>query len=476
MKYVKEKEKIEYYSKIKSNKIGVFENISNKNELFDFFVAVNYEIFQKPYLLESTFSNFLKVNEELIKQNFGENIKYNEILEKKNIQEIENKKEELFNTIKKDMDIDKLFIIIASFYYLLFYQFKDVKVIKGRTNIGNVYINTILSKFVKFLSVRVENLNINLTDLLNEIYLFDLEDAKYKETEKKEISKTIYFNDIEKRISSCGSNLKTKFELDKEQYKDEISKNFGILENLAQRVYEESVFNYYCLKGKDKEVYSNTLTFIVDILSKEEDKENEWTNFLKYFDKKSIFYFYKWSYFDKKNLLTSKKEEIKCDAKNLSKICGILLADILISNKFLFNNFQINLVGFNLGANVVKYCLKELSKLNGKNNFVKFKNIILIGAATHIKHEDKWREIIKNNVISNFINCYSGSDENLKSFYSICSKNVNKNHKPPIGINSLELKDENGINLVKNFDFTENKFDQLSYNFEKVAEKISQDL
>ena len=51
MKYVKEKEKIEYYSKIKSNKIGVFENITNKNELFDFFVAVNYEIFQKPYLL-----------------------------------------------------------------------------------------------------------------------------------------------------------------------------------------------------------------------------------------------------------------------------------------------------------------------------------------------------------------------------------------------------------------------------------------
>ena len=84
MKYVKEKEKIEYYSKIKSNKIPVFENISNKNELFDFFITVNYDIFQKPYLLESTFSNFLKVNEELIKQTFGENIKYNEILEKKN--------------------------------------------------------------------------------------------------------------------------------------------------------------------------------------------------------------------------------------------------------------------------------------------------------------------------------------------------------------------------------------------------------
>jgi predicted alpha/beta-fold hydrolase len=94
-----------------------------------------------------------------------------------------------------------------------------------------------------------------------------------------------------------------------------------------------------------------------------------------------------------------------------------ILADILISNK-LFNNFQINLVGFSLGANVVKYCIKELNDFNGKKNYIKFKNVILIGAATHLKHEDKWKDIIKNNVIDRFINCYSGCDDKLKSLYS----------------------------------------------------------
>ena len=72
----------------------------------------------------------------------------------------------------------------------------------------------------------------------------------------------------------------------------------------------------------------------------------------------------------------------------MSKFSGNLLADLFIFNK-LFDNFQINLVGFSLGANVVKYCLKELNEFDGKKNFVKFKNVILIGAATHLKHEDK---------------------------------------------------------------------------------------
>ena len=132
----------EYYAKIKANKIGTFENINNKNDLFDLFVCVNYEVFKKPYF-DSTFLSFLTNNEELIKQYFGENTKYKDILEKMELKEVDGKKEELLGVIKKDSD--KLYIIIDSFYYLLFYKFKDTKEIKGRTNIGNVYINTILT-------------------------------------------------------------------------------------------------------------------------------------------------------------------------------------------------------------------------------------------------------------------------------------------------------------------------------------------
>ena len=155
---------IEYYENIKTNKNNIFENIKNKNELFDFFVIVNYTIFQKPYF-DTTFLSFLKKNEELIKQYFGENIKYNEIFEKNDYKEINDRKEELFNIIKEDINIniDKLYIIITSFYYILFYKFKDIKEIEDRTNIGNVYINIILKNFVLSLAQRFDNnLNKNL--------------------------------------------------------------------------------------------------------------------------------------------------------------------------------------------------------------------------------------------------------------------------------------------------------------------------
>ena len=196
---------------------------------------------------------------------------------------------------------------------------------------------------------------------------------------------------------------------------------------------------------------------------------------MNYFNKETMFYLFKWSHLSKINLLENKDPEKINNVKNISKFAGILLADILISNLF-FNDFQINLVGFNLGANVVKYCIKELYKLNNKNNYnnyVKLKNVILIGGATHIKHEDKWREYIKNIIIDRFINCYSDFDKKLKDFYLIISNFKNELGKNPIGIDCIELKDDNGVNLVRNFDFTEDNYDQLSYEFENVAKKIS---
>ena len=466
-----EKEKSEYYEhfqKIKSYQITPFEKINNKNILFDLFVIVNSETFQKAYL-DSTFLSFLKYNEELIKQIFGENLKYNELLEKNDYNE--DKQNELFNTIAKDSnDIKALSIIICSFYYLLFYKFKDVKEIKGRTNLGNVYINMILGTFVKFLSTKFSNINPNLDIILKELYYFDITNSDYKNNDK--VNDSYYFSDAEKLMSTCGANLKAKFELDKKEYKKEANKNAEIFESLANRVCEDSIFYNFYLKRIDKNIYSNIITIIIDILHRE-DNEKEWKNFMNYFDKESIFYFYKWSSDTKKYLLSTKNDDTRTiNVKSLSKISGTLLADILISNK-LFNNFQINLVGFNLGANVVKYCLKNLAELNGKKNYVKIKNVLLIGAAIHIKHEDKWKEIIKNNIVDKFINCYSSSDTKLKDFYSMCS-DKNKPKKSPSGISTLEIKDDKNINLVTNVDFSGDKYDQSSYDFGKVAEKVFQ--
>lgn len=453
----------EYYEKIKTNKIGTFENISNKNDLFDLFVIINYEVLKKAYY-DSTFLSFLKNNEDVIKQNFGENTKYNDILEKNDNEEIGRKKEELLSVVKNDLNGDKLYTIIDSFFYLLFYKFKDTKEKKGRTNLGNVYINTVLTKFVNFLAANSDNSR-NVIESLYELYSFDLKDAKYKENEK--IEKNYEFSYIEKLLSSCGKNLKAKFELDKISYSKSMIKCFELFESLGKRVCDDFEFSYLFLKGIDITITSNTITIIVDILHKE-DNENDWAKFMKYFKNKTMFLFFKWPY-SRKNYFLEREKEVD-DAKNLSQESAKILADILISNK-LFNNFQINLVGYSVGANVVKHCIKELDKLNGKKNFVKFKNVILIGAATHLKHEDKWKDIIKNNVIDRFINCYSGCDEKLKSLYSKISK-TNKLRKSPLGITPVELKDENGNNLIENFNFTDEKYNQMSYDFENVAQKV----
>ena len=449
------------FFKIKIEWKYYFWKIKNKNDLFDNFVIVNYENFQKPYL-DSTFLSFLKNNEAIIKQYFGENTKYNQILEKIDYKEINSKKEELFTIFQKDINLDsnELIKIISSFYYLLFYKFNDIKKQKGRTNIGNGYINLILRTFVKFLAENIENL-VNLIDILNELYSFDLANSDYKDNAKE--IKSYSFLDIENLMSSCGIILTEKFELDKEEYKKENKKLMGLFQGLGERVFE-SINNIY-LKAINKNVNSNTITIIIDILHKE-DNEKEWANFIKYFEKESIFFFYKWSPYSKTYLLKSLKDDI-IEIKSLAKLSGILLSDILLSNK-LFNNFQINLICANLGANVGKYCIKDFAKVIGKKKLSRFKNIIFIGGAFHFKHEDKWKEYIKRNVIDRFINCYSTVDEKLKTLYSNCSKDK----KAPFGIRPYELKDDKDINLITNVDFTEDKFDLSSYDYEKVAKKL----
>ena len=160
-----------------------------------------------------------------------------------------------------------------------------------------------------------------------------------------------------------------------------------------------------------------------------------------------------------------KKELV--DAKNRGRICGKILAYILLSSKF-FKDFQINLVGFSLGNIVVKHCIKELFKMNriDKNNFVNLKNVIFIGAATHIKHKNKWKEYIEEVIINRFINCYSKADNILNNLYRECSK------EKAIGNENLEINDDKGSNLVSNYNFTRNNFEQFSYNLRIVAEKI----
>ena len=469
---------VEFYDNIKENKMKVFDTINNKNLLFDLFVIVNIKTFQRTYF-DSTFSSFLKNNEALIKDNFGDNTKYVELLEINDDDQINNKKEELFKIIKKDLNLDKVYIIIASFYNLLFYKFKDVKEIKGRNNIGNVYINVIVKNFVLFLSQNLDNLKKNLISLLNQLRCFDFN--IYKESKEDQLTnKTYSFDEINAIMLQCGTNLKTKYEYDLKEYETIIDSNVGLFTAIGDRIYDRNKFKNIKLIALDENVFSNTITIIIDMCSNEdkEDKRNIWNKFIEYFDKVTMIYFFQFSNISKSELLQNgtfqKMKKIKgsiVQNKALSKSCGKLLADYLISNKF-FNNYLINIVGFGQGANVIKFCLKDLSKLNGKKNYIKFKNVILIGGAAHIKKEKNWRKNIENTIIDRFINCYSGKDEVLKYFYNLSFKKGNKANKIPFGLHSLEIKDEKGNNLVTNYDFTDENYNLLSYEPEKIAEKI----
>ena len=124
--------------------------------------------------------------------------------------------------------------------------------------------------------------------------------------------------------------------------------------------------------------------------------------------------------------------------------------------------------GFSLGNIVIKYCIKELFKFNriDKNNFVNLKNVIFIGAATHIKNKNKWKEYIEEVIINRFINCYSKADNILNNLYRKFS------NEKAIGNENLEINDNKGSNLVSNYNFTQNNFEQFSYNLRIVAEKI----
>ena len=87
---------------------------------------------------------------------------------------------------------------------------------------GNVYINMVLGTFVKFLSTKFSNINPNLNIILKELYYFDITNSDYKNNDK--VNDSYYFSDVEKLMSTCGANLKAKFELDKKEYKKEAKK------------------------------------------------------------------------------------------------------------------------------------------------------------------------------------------------------------------------------------------------------------
>ena len=416
--YSQESKKLyEFLEGFRDRKYNVLEGINKKSELFMLFIAINFKVFKKNYNGQLFFT-FLKENEILIKQIFCLNINYNELFAHFN--EIKNEKQQniqkdyFFQPVYNDINgnLYKIFNIIASFYYLLLYVFKDSRQFKYVSNIGNAYINLILKNIVIFLDEKYkpENLNINLFNLLNDLYSFDI---KYLISQKflKFENKAYYFEDIDsilindEKVSEYYENLKKTF-----SYRQ--NKNIGVLTLIGEKLnkshpsieFEKSIE----LIPLDVNIFSNTITIIIDgFTTQTQNQINEWKDLVNLFQNETMFYSYKWptdsfqNIFDK-GFLGGLKDISKnfYSATASAKVSGKLLAYILLSSKF-FKNFQINLIGFSLGNHVIKHCLKELYKYNNINNnsFIKLKNIILIAGATHISGNKLWKQYIEHFII-----------------------------------------------------------------------------
>lgn len=159
----------------------------------------------------------------------------------------------------------------------------------------------------------------------------------------------------------------------------------------------------------------------------------------------SDFYCYDW--------LSINYDEIS-QSKKVSKFYGKLLAYIIISRE-IFSFQTINLVGYSMGCNVIKYCLLELNKLNKKDNYLDLiNNIIFIGGCINIKF-DKYPNIFES-ITGKIINVFSKADKDLFNY-----------NKTAIGLSPLQSKDENiNKNQIINIDLTIKNIKQNDYIYQ----------
>ncbi|CDW86616.1 UNKNOWN [Stylonychia lemnae] len=109
-------------------------------------------------------------------------------------------------------------------------------------------------------------------------------------------------------------------------------------------------------------------------------------------------------------------------AKQNAKVCGQMLA-IFLALGHPFSTQSISLLGFSLGTQVIKSCLRLLHKL-GASHIIQ--NVTLMGGAADFKKEsqDQWAEIFNNVVNGTIKNLHTGKDIILLLFMASQNRQV----------------------------------------------------
>jgi hypothetical protein len=214
--------------------------------------------------------------------------------------------------------------------------------------------------------------------------------------------------------------------------------------------------------------------FISGFISELDEDNIEWSKFIDCISESSDCYLYKWEsenkykmgvevmqtclglYSDYKqkqgkvieNIDKYRTNNLFLKTKKNSKFYGKLLAYIISCQNF-FENKCISLVGFSLGCNVLKYCIKEMYKIysitQDSSLLDIIHNIIFIAGATTFKNTVNWTKNF-NLAKGKLINCYSSHDKILKYLYNTSTE------KTAIGLNPLEFS-KNLFNFY-NLDFS----------------------
>ena len=454
-----------YYSGFLSKKLIAFEG-GDKEVIFKILLYSNLKDIYKSQRVKQIFMN--SIYDICNCLNYFEGIQEfdKEINSKKGFKYIE---EQLRNIFKRYEYNDYHLYIIASYFFLAFYVMSDINIKeknkdmnKKTNNLNNpimvLILKNILKNFAKYCQTKSYNLNTYK-------YLFNYFQKYMLEADKSEkINKLYEAKDIEMKIKESNN-----FGFSEEFYslKNEIS-NIEI-----NGPFSKNLNNFVRLIPITKKRVSYTITILISGYLSQKDDIDTWAPFFNFDKENSEYYVFKWPSSDVLTFVGKLLGHFGKTVFNSFKLCykkaecaGRILALLLLTNKE-FYDCQINLVGFSLGCHVVMNCIKELNKF--KYHGFMINNILLMGGATVIEEPDNWRDIFRDNVGGRIINCYSKYDDVLSYLFTICMKKI------PIGINMLNIKDENNEFLkTDNYDFSDIKLGHLQYRkkFEIILERI----
>ena len=470
---------LNHFTKLLNGEEKPFE-IGDRKNLFNIFLYSNLkDIYKNNKIKEIISGNYYEISKCFL--NFWENISEfeSEINNRKGIGYIDDK---LLETFSKYELNDSHLYSLASYFYLIMVVIKDTD-INNKTgiyyqnknvNVNNPLMNKMLNNVLNCFCIYCPSEKYDFNEYINFINFFNNYIIVNGVGEKE--NKYYDFTYITTKIRQTNSS-KINNDFDILKQKICLKDNFEIIPKLLIPIFRNEEFKNSLIKliPLTKNRHSNTITILISGFLSQKGDINSWKNFFNYDRNNSNYYLFRWPSSDISTLIFKSlififnAASLFIHCKNKAKFAGKMLACFLASNEE-FNNCQINLVGFSLGCQVTKYCIKELAEIPGQR--IMINNVLFLGGATVMREDKKsiWRNKFKKVVGGRVINCFSTYDWVLENLFKLC---VRKN---PIGLNKMNLKDENGeYDVVEDYDFSDLKLGHTEYRsqFEKILSRIN---